>query len=245
MDTRLALVIPLFNEENRFSKSYFDKLVSMNIANYIFVNDGSSDGTQEILNIFVAGRTRCKVLSLKNNVGKAEALRLGMLLAIEDGFEYVGYLDADGAFDPFDIARLTCLIGESQEMHNFDAIISSRVQLRGRHISRSGSRHYLGRVIATLIGSQWKNSPYDSQSGFKLFRVSPQFKLILEERFRTRWFLDVELLMRLEKDGFANVWEEPLMYWNDIPGSKINLKQCFRIAYEILLLKGWILKEKI
>jgi hypothetical protein len=86
--------------------------------------------------------------------------------------------------------------------------------------------------VNTLLSSRYRNLPYDSQCGLKIFRPESLQGDILEAPFRTRWFADVELLVRANLLA-GKTWEEPLEVWNDIDGSKIRTKESFRIFKEI------------
>ena len=94
----------------------------------------------------------------------------------------------------------------------------------------------LGRVIAVAMSSGGQRLPFDTQCGCKFFVTSAEFVACLEQPFRTRWFVDVELLYRLrDAHGEAvRVLEVPLAQWRDIPGSRITGAEVFRIVVEVL-----------
>ena len=125
-----------------------------------------------------------------------------------------------------------------------DVLLSSRVGLAGHQINRRHSRHYLGRMIATYLTNGWKDAPYDTQSGFKLFSNTVSFQQALSEDFKTKWFADVELFTRIgiHNGGNLNLWEEPLTSWRDVEGSKINFRKFPRIMVEIILARREVLK---
>jgi hypothetical protein len=159
------------------------------------------------------------------------------LFGVSEGYQGVGFLDADGAFNSVDIAKIVMLFNEKTSSNqDIKAIWSSRISLAGRNIRRSGLRHLMGRLVSTLIRGFSGFMPWDTQAGFKIFLVDREFTTIISERFKTRWFFEVELIQRhFNLFGInLNVWEEPLDHWSDIKGSKINLKQYFLIFAEIL-----------
>lgn len=235
-EARTTIIVPCYNESTRWRDQYWHEILSVTSAELIFVNDGSTDTTIECIKRF-QGNPRVSRLDLGRNVGKAEAVRLGMLQIASrasQGPAIVGFLDADGAFDPADVQRLI-ILAQSRFTNGYEALWSSRVALRGREISRSMSRHYIGRVIATFLSASVPDLPYDSQSGFKLFRNSSAFLECLRAPFRTRWLFDIEILERWRDLTGASlpVWEEPVMAWRDVPGSKIRGTELTRIAGEI------------
>jgi hypothetical protein len=111
------------------------------------------------------------------------------------------------------------------------------VALSGRKITRSLFRHYLSRVIVSIIGFTDKNLPYDPQTGFKIFLIDSDSRSIFKDKFKTRWFFELEIRNRWQKlkNKDLNIWEEPVSYWKDIVGSKVNSKQVFRILVELLI----------
>ena len=237
----ISIVVPCFNEEERFPVQYWEKLISnFKEVKWIFVDDGSSDSTFSILNN-LCRETSAEVLVSEKNIGKGNAVRFGLVssLASETRPDIVGYLDSDGAFSESDVSLMIELASSSNvttESRNFDVFILSRVALSGRNIRRKLNRHYLGRVIATLLSFGWDGAPYDTQSGFKLFRISESLRISLQEPFRTRWFFDVELISRIgsNQSGVVRIWEEPATSWSDVEGSKLRSKHIFLILWELI-----------
>lgn len=236
----VGIVVPCFNEASRWSPHYWAEVLQHSDQRYLFVDDGSTDGTRVLLERAVEG-TSSGVLVLERNRGKAEAVRRGMIQLIDEyGLEGVGYLDADGAFGLGDIAGMTQQFRTKVIDGPFDAMWSSRVALSGRDIKRSGTRHYIGRAIATYISLGYGQIPYDTQSGYKLFAGSSQLRECMASPFRTRWLFELELLARWMRITGASmqVWEEPLQSWHDVPGSKIRGREVYRIVKELAVVKS-------
>ena len=100
------LVIPCFNEVARLAGQNIAELVANDDVGVVLVDDGSDDGTRELmLNIQNAG-AGVDVLVLQQNMGKAEAVRRGMNHALTLGAKVVGYLDADFATPAKDMLAL-------------------------------------------------------------------------------------------------------------------------------------------
>ena len=233
---RILLVVPCFNEYSRWDSSYWQELTAPGTIDVLFVDDGSSDKTRSALRS-TADATGGHVLELDRNVGKAEAVRQGLLHATGQQFEIVGYLDADGAFPAPEVTRLAecatrLVLGEKPD---YEAVWSARVLMAGRDIRRRSQRHYLGRIITTLI-APWHGYPiYDTQSGYKLFRNSTALTACLQRPFETRWFPDVELLQRWKQLNAQplRIWEEPVGGWRDIAGSKMNVREYKQVLHDL------------
>ena len=148
-DVGTTLVIPCFNEEARLLP---EECLSFGKENpgysILFVDDGSSDRTLHVLgNLEAPPCERLLVLRLRRNRGKGEAVRGGLLRAVEANPGFAGYWDAD-LVTPLDEApRFRRVL---DRVPNCDAAFGSRVKLLGRAITRRALRHYAGRIFATL-----------------------------------------------------------------------------------------------
>lgn len=233
---RTTLVIPCYNEALRLDTNALATLLSEDV-DVLFVDDGSKDSTRQILEQLAADHPeRIRVLALERNSGKAEAVRRGLLAAIEAGPTFVGYLDADLATPPAEMHRLITIMRSGTAQVLFGA----RVALLGHRIERSTVRHYLGRVFATLASMALRLTTYDTQCGAKLFRVSTTLAAALEEPFLSRWAFDVELLGRLLTGSETaapippgSLWEEPLRAWQDVKGSKLDPAQMSKVLIDL------------
>ena len=233
---KTILIVPCFNEELRFNLDYFENLVEIKNTFWIFVNDGSTDNTLKLIRKLERSKN-VKCLTIEKNKGKSNAIKYGMQFAFktESHIEWIGFLDADGAFSIDDVQSNLNLVS-SIKMNTFDALYSSRVKMAGRIIKRNSIRHIASRVITTFFGFIWINIPYDTQSGFKLYRYDSDLRLLFVDPFRTRWFMDIELTLRYIKlkQREIKVWEQPVTSWFDVAGSKINKNQVPRLLLEIL-----------
>lgn len=235
----VGIVVPCFNEAGRWNQDYWRAMIEHVPARFLFVDDGSTDATATLLQQLV-GASGAEMIRLPCNSGKAEAVRQGMNHLLRDGTHSgVGYLDADGAFHQDDVSVLIQTFDAKTTYHNFDAVWSSRVALAGRDIKRSQTRHYLGRVIATYLSISETSFPYDTQSGYKMFVNSDTLRASLSSPFTTRWLFEIELLARWRQayGSSMRIWEQPLDYWHDVPGSKINRAESLRILQELWKVK--------
>lgn len=239
---KAALIVPCYNEGHRFDIEHWKKLIGKVQTIFIFVDDGSNDNTLEFLEELCSHNAQLvRVLKLANNQGKAEATRFGLQKALENNkeIELVGYLDADTSIDEKDVNRILSIAKEFR----FDIVMGSRVKLLGRQIRRSPTRHLVGRIVVTFLSIGISQFPYDSQCGIKVFRATGDLKRILAAPFKTRWFLDLEIMTRLGKPSDLKIWEEPLYNWVESAGSKIRLTQYPSIVREIFNIKR-IIREK-
>lgn len=234
-----TIVIPCYNEAARLDVETFLQFAFQHEhVNFLFVDDGSSDHTLDVLReIENAAPGSVRVLALSANVGKAEAVRLGVLRALdsEADHRYVGYWDADLA-TPLNaiLDFVDVLDGDS----TIELVMGSRVQLLGRRIERRRSRHYLGRMFATAASLVLGLPVYDTQCGAKLFRAETHWRAVFTQPFISRWIFDVEILSRLVRQlgstgAEQQIYEMPLTHWVDAPGSKLRPCDFVRAAMDL------------
>ncbi|HEY0468770.1 MAG TPA: GtrA family protein [Polyangiaceae bacterium] len=233
-----CVVVPCYNEASRFDSAAFDAYVSTTSeVSFVLVNDGSSDATLTVLQALAQKHpSRVRVLDVQPNQGKAEAVRRGMLLAMENGeFQYAGFWDADLA-TPLD--AITVFIDVFKRLARVDVVFGTRVGLLGRQIDRKPSRHYLGRVFATAASIVLALPVYDTQCGAKLFRVDELNRGLFATRFLSRWIFDIELVARYcrERPGQVGIYELPLDQWRDVGESKVRPIDFVRAAGEMLII---------
>ena len=239
---KTAIIIPCYNEAHRLKSWEYIKYAQANKEVYfVFVNDGSTDETQSIIDeIWNANPVQIQCVKLKKNCGKAMAIYQGVLKAMEMDFENIGYWDADLSTPLTSINRL-CRVLDNPRV---TIVMGSRVKLLGRKIERMMLRHYLGRVFATLASMLLELPVYDTQCGAKIFKNNFELKKAFSRPFSVRWTFDVELLARFKiiKKNYqkplieASAVEYPLEEWTHSPGSKIKIRNLFSISLEFFKL---------
>ncbi len=232
-------MVPCYNEAARLRPDVFAAHAEATGHQFLFVDDGSSDGTADLLREAVTDKPeRLSLLELERNVGKAEAVRRGVLQALEAHPRFVGFLDADLATPAAALSDLAAVLDERPEI---EIVFGSRVQLLGRTIERNVLRHYVGRFFATAASLTLDLPFYDTQCGAKLFRVNASTEALFSEPFLTRWLLEVEIIARLTRlrrteggPGPAEaIYEFPLHEWREIPGSKVRARDFPRSLFEL------------
>jgi dolichyl-phosphate beta-glucosyltransferase len=236
----VSLIIPCYNEAARLNVDEFRSFAAENPAvHLLFVDDGSRDKTLAVLETVRAGNeASVSILPCPQNVGKAEAVRLGILHAL-DHFApgLVGFWDADLATPLNAVPGFVHILDERPDI---EMVFGARVKLLGRHVERRAIRHYPGRVFATVVSTLLHLSIYDTQCGAKLFRVEPHTREIFAQPFISKWVFDVEILARyisLLKESPAKlastIYEYPLEKWTDVAGSKLHAGDFFKAFLDV------------
>lgn len=232
---KVCVIIPCYNEEYRIPLDKFKKFTDRTPAfDFCFVNDGSCDRTGEVLDEFVRNNPgRFYFFDQQPNRGKAEAVRNGINHILSLGsYDYVGFLDADLATP---LEELPELLKVTEEREKVKMVTGARLKRLGANVQRSGMRHYMGRVFATVVSVLFRLPVYDSQCGAKLIET-PLAARIFNEPFHSQWLFDVELLLRVRRiypDYTYLVFEYPLNEWIEKGGSKIRFSHLLRMPWEL------------
>ena len=161
MAIAVSVLMPAYNERDNLAElvpetlAMFDTLDGT--AELLIVDDGSTDGTGELMASFTDPRVRH--VRLRRNAGKSAALSVGLARAAG---EIVVLMDADGQDDPREVPRLIGLLDE----RDLDLITGSRAGHRhDRFVKRNTSKVY-NRTTALVTGVDMR----DFNSGFKVMR---------------------------------------------------------------------------
>ncbi len=245
---KICIIIPCFNEEKRLPVEEFENFIanSLNI-DFCFVNDGSKDDTIIVLNkLREKFSNRIIINDLKQNVGKAEAVRNGFLEILKNNtYQYVGFMDADLATPLSEIALFEEFINNFPDKSFF---LGSRIKRLGSKIERTTIRHYFGRVFATFASIILKLGVYDTQCGAKLIK-SDLAEKIFAEPLCSRWLFDIELIFRTmiyygRQVAVSKMIEIPLNNWYEKGESKISPLYFFKVPLELLKIKNHYKKFK-
>ena len=217
MKMKYSIVIPAYNEEERLPSTLEDTLAFLDQKGVeyevIVVDDGSSDGTAELVQKFAKNSPRVRLLTYPKNRGKGYAVRLGMLNARGN---VVLYADADGATPIEEIERLQRAVDQGAEV-----VIGSRAMYsKETQVKTVIHRKILGRVFNGVVNFVVVPGIADTQCGFKMFPRAVAQDIFSRQRSEGFSF-DVEVLFLAGKLGYK-ITEVPIN-WTNIPGSKVNL----------------------
>jgi len=113
----ISIVVPLLNEEESLGELWSQIKHELEPSSYsfeaIFIDDGSTDGSLELINKLSAADERVRKISFQRNYGKAAALNAGFKISRGD---YVITMDADLQDDPAEIIPLIALLDEGWDM---------------------------------------------------------------------------------------------------------------------------------
>ena len=227
---KLSVVMPVYNEQPTLREVVARVLAVATDQNeidleLICVDDGSRDGSREILSELVAAHAEIRVFLQPKNMGKGAALRHGIQQATGD---FVIIQDADLEYDPADYpALLGPLI-----MGKADVVYGSRFLGSGPHRVLY-YWHSVGNWLLTILSNSLTNmNMSDMETCYKVFRREILQAIPIEE---DRFGFEPEITGKIAKRGLR-VYEVGISYWGRTyeEGKKIGWKDGFRALWCLL-----------
>ena len=219
----LSVVVPCYNEHGTILTLIKRVTDSPWVREVIVVDDGSTDGTRQIL--ADVGNPVVRVLLHERNQGKGAALRTGFQHATSD---YVIVQDADLEYDPGEFDALLPPILDDRA----DVVYGSRFQ-SGRPHRVLYFWHSLGNRALTLASNMFTGlNLTDMETCYKLFRREVIQSITIEE---DRFGFEPEITAKIAKGGWR-VYEVGISYSGRTyaEGKKIGKRDAIRAVYCIV-----------
>lgn len=171
MSVKLSIVIPLLNEGESITELYHRIVSELELmaCNYeiIFIDDGSNDGSFEIIGKLREGNDCVKGIRLRRNFGKSIALNEGFRCSVGD---IVITMDADLQDDPSEISRLVEKINEG-----YDLVSGWKKIRKDSIIKKNIPSKIFNRIVRLATGL----GLHDFNCGLKAYRQQVVEKLYL------------------------------------------------------------------
>lgn len=220
----LSVVIPAYDESKRIPstlRSIAERLDGLLRAyEIVVVDDGSRDGTADLVRGLGLGQVRVVVRPERG--GKGAAVRTGVAAA---RMEWILIADADGAVSIDQLDRL------AEHAGSHSIVIGSR----GVPAGYSWSRRVLSLSSRIPVGLLAVRGYRDTQCGFKLFRASVARELFAHQRLDGYGY-DFEVLYLARRFGHAVV--EVPVHFEHQAGSKVGARSFVHALAELLALAG-------
>jgi len=227
-----SIVIPAYNESERLELSIPKVLQYVRDrelpAEVIVVNDGSTDGTAEVVRRFAVGHPMIVLVENPGNRGKGYSVRNGMLHARG---AVALFTDADLSSPITEADKLFAALGEGADVAIGSRWLQRELQTERQPVYRQlyGRLFNLGLRIVLGLGYR------DTQCGFKAFNRRAMETVFTRQHIE-RWGFDPELLFLARK--FQLKTTEVAVEWAHDHRSKINpLRDGLRMGVEVLKIR--------
>lgn len=223
---KISIIVPLYNEEDNVNRLYNEltDVVDKNklFAEFIFVDDGSSDNTIARLSMIAAGDSRANIIRFRRNFGQTAAMAAGFDFATGD---IMITLDGDLQNDPAEIPRMIAKIDEG-----YDMVAGWRKHRQDRMFSRK-----LPSIIAnTLISKTTKVKLHDYGCTLKALRSDVAKSLNLYGEMH-------RFIPALAAELGVKIAEIPVNHRPRIAGiSKYGISRTFRVVLDLLTVKFFL-----
>ena len=187
-DINGCVIIPTYNNEKTLAKLIDDVLIYTNQKDVIVVNDGATDSTSHILELY---KDKITIVGYSNNVGKGNALKLGFKTAIEKGYTNAITIDSDGQHFPDDLP----------------VFFNSALENPGSLLMGSRNMDHEDVPGKSSFGNKFSNFWFkvetglelpDTQTGYRLYPLESLKKIKL---FSTKFEMEIEVIVKMAWNG--------------------------------------------
>lgn len=202
---KISLLIPVYNEVDSL-ETLLGRVESVDFCGLekelVIVDDGSEDGTREILRRLEDHHPSYRIIYHTQNMGKGAALQTAIDVASGD---IMAIQDADLEYDPVDYPPLIRMILDNKA----DVVYGSRLS-DGKSRKSFAGLHYLGnRFLTQVTNLLYRSRITDMETCYKAFRS----EVIKGIKIRSKRFdFEPEITAKMLKNGKVRLKEAPINY---------------------------------
>jgi dolichol-phosphate mannosyltransferase len=227
---RPLVIIPTYNEAENIERILRRIADSLPEAGVLVVDDGSPDGTGDLVKAVAAELPDVHLLARSEKSGLGSAYRAGFAWGLQQGYDALIEMDADFSHDPAVLPDILAPLTEG-----FDVSIGSRYVKGGaipnwarhRHLLSRGGNRYASVVLGLGVA--------DSTAGFRAYSAGIIKNLDLNAIRAEGYGFQIEMTYRAKQYGAAIV-EVPITFVDRAAGES---KMSSRIVFEALALVTW------
>jgi dolichol-phosphate mannosyltransferase len=226
----VLVVIPTYNEADNIERILGRVRQALPDCGILVVDDGSPDGTADLVEKAIADLGDVHVLRRAAKSGLGSAYRAGFAWGLAHGYEACIEMDADFSHDPDALPTLVASLSEGNEL-----VIGSRYIPGGsipnwpwhRHLLSWGGNRYASAMLGLGVA--------DSTAGFRIYAASLLRRLELDRIRAEGYGFQIEMTYRSKQAG-AQITEVPIKFVDRVAGES---KMSGTIVVEALLLVAY------
>jgi dolichol-phosphate mannosyltransferase len=233
---RIVVIIPTYNERETLPVIVARVRSSVPEADILVADDNSPDGTGQIADGLASGDDHVHVMHRLGKEGLGAAYLAGFAWALQEGYDVVVEMDADGSHQPEQLPRL------------LDALRSADLVLGSRWIAGGGTENWpKSRQLLSRGGSLYTRLMlgvpiHDVTGGFRAFRADTLRRLDLHEVASQGYCFQVDLAWRASQRGMR-VREVPITFVERTAGtSKMSQKIVVEALWRVTV---WGVDDKV
>jgi len=202
---RVVIVMPTYNERQNLEGMASRVQESVPDAHLLVVDDNSPDGTGDLADKLAEADSRVHVMHRTEKAGLGRAYVAGFGWALENGYDLIVEMDADGSHRPEDLPKLLA------EAERSDAVIGSRYVPGGTVVNWPKSREILSRGAniynRLMLGVRIK----DATGGFRVYRAETLRKIDLSSIDSAGYCFQIDMTLRVLQAGLV-LTEVPITF---------------------------------
>jgi dolichol-phosphate mannosyltransferase len=240
MPERALVVVPTYNEKENIRRLITTVLEQDARLEMLIVDDGSPDGTGDIVDEIAAREPRVHALHRERKMGLGTAYRAGFKWALERDYAYIFEMDADFSHDPNHLPQFLAAILET------DLVLGSRY--RGGKVTVVNwpmSRlllSYGANIYARIVTGLRLD---DSTGGFKCFRRKVLEAIDLDDVRSNGYAFQIEMSFRASRKGFR-IMEIPIVFVDRTEGtSKMSGHIVREAVFMVWRLRWWAITGRL
>ena len=203
---KTLIIVPTYNEIDGLERIVNRIREAVPAADLLIVDDSSPDGTGALADRLAAGDDAIRVLHRADKDGLGQAYLAGFQVAIDDGYDFVVEMDADGSHDPASLPAMIALAADGA-----DLVIGSRWVAGGSVVNWPPLRKAISRTGNWYSRVMLRSRIRDITAGFRVFRAEALKDLDLRAISSQGYCFQVEMAWRLERTGHR-IAEHPITF---------------------------------
>lgn len=223
---RALVIIPTFNEAENIPRLIPAVLSQAPAIDILIVDDGSPDGTADLVRQFQTGSHRVHLIVRPGKMGLGTAYVEGFRFAMRNGYAFVFEMDADFSHDPAEIPNYLRAVEQA------DLVIGSRytngVRVLNWPINRLLLSYFANVYTRFMLGLPL----HDATGGFKCYRRTVLEAIDLDRIHSNGYAFQIEMSYKAWKKGFR-LTEIPIVFHDRRSGQS---KMSRAIVYEAIFM---------
>lgn len=228
---RTLIIIPTYNESSNIAELVAKIFSHVEDVHLLVVDDDSPDGTAEVVEKLQAAHPTLALLRRHGERGLGRAYTEGIHRALDEGFQFIGTMDADLSHDPAYLPAMLARLGQC------DVVIGSRYIRDGGTVNWGTGRILLSWFANTFAAILLQIPAHDITSGYRLYRRHVLEWIRTTEVKSTGYSFLGELLYRAHRSG-ARIVEHPIVFHDRTLGvSKLHRREIYLGALNLFRLR--------
>lgn len=234
--TRALVIVPTYNECENIARLVTRLRNLPDDVHVLVVDDGSPDGTGQIVDGLAADDPGVHVLHRAGKLGLGTAYKAGFAYGLAREYGFICTMDADFSHDPENLPDLLALAASG-----VDLAVGSRYVPGGRVVGWPWPRKLISGLANRLAHRLLGVTVRDCTAGFRCYRRRVLESIDLDAIFSSGYSFLIEMAFHCQKAGFR-AGEVPITFVNRTEGaSKISKWEILRACYTLLRLRTSVL----